>query len=96
MLKILCFQKNAYICNTEKNQLKLTIIEKENKRIGKKKYRITIIFMDEIFIERFENEYIAKDTLNNMKKLFPTRFVGAALEEKNKSWDVIWTLGNNK
>jgi hypothetical protein len=96
MLKILCFQKNAYICNTEKNQLKLAIMKKENKRIGEKKYRITIIFTDEIIIEKFENEYIAKNTLRNMKELFPTRFVGAALEEKNKSWDVIWTLGNSK
>jgi hypothetical protein len=25
MLKILCFEKNAYICNTEINQLKLQL-----------------------------------------------------------------------
>lgn len=77
-----------------KKQLKLTIMEKENKRIGKKKYRITIIFMDEIIIETFENEYIARDTMKKMKELFPNLFVGAALEEKSKSWNVIWTLRN--
>ena len=61
----------------------------------KKNYRITIIFKDEIITERFSNEYIARDTLRNMKELFPNLFVGAALEEKNKGWHVIWTLGND-
>lgn len=70
-------------------------MKKEDKTLGKKKYRITIIFKDEITIERFETERIAKDTIKNMKELFPKLFIGGALEEKSKSWNVIWTLGNN-
>lgn len=82
-------KKNAYICNTEKNN-KITIM-KEIKR----NYRITIIFKDQIMVEKFYREDIAKKTVTNMKTLFPQLFVGGALEEKNKSWNIIWTLGND-
>lgn len=61
----------------------------------KRNYRITIIFKDTITVEKFYEERIAKDTISNMKKLFPRLFIGAALEKKNKSWNVIWTLGND-
>lgn len=61
----------------------------------KKNYRITIIFKDQIMIERFYREDIAKKTVTSMKELFPNLFIGAALEEKSKSWNVIWTLGND-
>ena len=67
----------------------------EDKTLGKRKYRITIIFRDEIIVERFETEFIAKKTVNNMKILFPNIFIGGAIEEKDKSWRVIRTLGNN-
>lgn len=70
-------------------------MEKEDKLIGKKKYRITIIFKDEITVEKFYEERIAKNTIRSMKELFPKMFIGAALEEKSKSWNVIWTLGND-
>ena len=60
----------------------------------KKNYRITIIFKDEITIERFETEFIAKETIKKMKMLFPNIFISGALEEKCRSWKVIWTLGN--
>ena len=65
--------------------------------IGKKKenYRITIIFKDTIMVEKFETEFIAMETIKKMKILFPKIFIGGALEEKGKSWKVIWTLGNN-
>lgn len=70
-------------------------MEREDKTLGKRKYRITIIFKNEIMVDRFYEERIAKDTIRNMQKLFPSSFIGAALEEKSKSWNVIWTLGNN-
>lgn len=70
-------------------------MENETKTSEKRNYRITVIFKDEIITERFENEYIARDTIRSMKELFPTLFIGAALEEKKKSWNVVWTLGND-
>lgn len=79
----------------QKKTIKLTIMEKETKTSEKRNFRITIIFKDEITIEKFQNEYIARDTIKKMKELFPTIFIGAALEEKSKSWNVIWTLGND-
>lgn len=78
-----------------KKQVKLTIMEKETKTSGKRNYRITIILKNEIIVERFVNEYIARDTIRGMKNLFPKSFIGAALEEKSNKWNVIWTLGNN-
>ena len=61
----------------------------------KRNYRITIIFKDEITVEKFYEERVAKDTIRSMKELFPSMFIGAALEEKSKGWNVIWTLGND-
>ena len=68
----------------------------ENKTPKKKNYRITIIFKDEITIEKFETEFVAMETIKKMKILFPNIFIGGALEEKDKSWKVIWALGNNQ
>jgi hypothetical protein len=76
-------------------QLKLTIMIEENKTSKKRNFRITIIFKDEITVETFETEFVAIETIKKMKILFPKIFVGGALEEKSKSWKVIWTLGNN-
>ena len=70
-------------------------MEEETKTLGQKNFRLTIIFNDSIAIERFHTEYVARDTMRKMKELFPNLFVGAALEEKSKSWKVIWTLGND-
>ena len=70
-------------------------MKKESKTSRERNYRITIIFKDEITIERFETERVAINTINSMKELFPSLFIGAALEEKSKSWNVIWTLGND-
>lgn len=58
----------------------------------RRNYRITIIFKDQIMIEKFYREDIAKTTVTNMKELFPGTFVGGAIEEKHKTWRVIWTL----
>lgn len=63
----------------------------ENKRIGKKKFRITIIFENEIMVEKFETQEGAIKTVNSMRDLFSNKFVGGAVEEKQKNWKVIWT-----
>lgn len=70
-------------------------MEKGTKTSDKRGYRITIILKDEIIVEKFVNEYIAKDTIKSMKSLFPKSFIGAALEERSNKWNVIWTLGND-
>ena len=70
-------------------------MQEEDKKVRKRSYRITIIFKDEIIVEKFETEFIAIETIKKMKILFPNIFIGGALEEKRKSWTVIWTLGNN-
>lgn len=70
-------------------------MEEKVRTLAKRNYRITIIFKNEIKVERFENEYIARNTIRSMKELFPTLFVGASLEEKCRGWKVVWTLGNN-
>nr|DAL46536.1 MAG TPA_asm: hypothetical protein [Microviridae sp.] len=80
----------------QKKQLKLMIMEKENKPIGKENYRITIILKDGIIVEKFYQMAVAKDTITKMKELFPNLFIGGALEEKSKGWNVIWVLGNNE
>lgn len=67
----------------------------ENKTSRKKNYRITIIFKDEITVEKFETEFVAMETIKKMKILFPNIFVGGALEEKCKGWRVMWTLGRD-
>lgn len=67
----------------------------KNKTFGKRNYRITIIFKDGITVERFETERVAKETIEKMKILFPDIYIGGALEERRKSWRVIWTLGSN-
>lgn len=89
------FSKKMLIFAVQKKTIKLTIMEKGTKTSEKRNFRITIIFKDEITVERFQNEYIAMDTIKKMKELFPSLFIGAALEEKSKSWNIIWTLGND-
>lgn len=79
----------------QKKQLKLTIMKEKTKDSEKGKYRITILLKDGITVERFQNEYIARDTIRAMKDLFPNMFIGGALEEKSRGWKVTWTLGNN-
>ena len=80
MLKILCFQKKCLYLQYRKKTIKLTIMEKATKTSEKRNFRITIIFKDEITVERFQNEYIAMDTIKKMKELFPSLFVAGALE----------------
>lgn len=70
-------------------------MEKRTKNSEKKYYRITIICKDEIIIEKFSDVCVARDTIKKIKELYPELFIGAALEEKFRSWYVIWTLGNN-
>ena len=70
-------------------------MEKETKSSEKRNYRITIIVKDEIIVEKFSNERIAKETIIGVKAVAPALFIGGALEEKKKEWNVIWVLGNN-
>lgn len=79
----------------QKKTIKLTIMKENIRTLAKRNYRITIIFKDEIKVVKFENEYIARDTIRSMKELFPSLFIGGSLEEKCKGWRVVWTLGNN-
>ena len=60
-------------------------------REKKKNYRITIIFKDQIIVERFYREEIAKKTVADMKVLCPELFVSGAVEEKRGIWKVIRT-----
>ena len=46
-------------------------------------------------IEKFYREDKAIETVRGMKDLFPGLFIGGVVEEKCKSWNVIWTLGDN-
>lgn len=89
------FSKKMPIFAIQKKQLKLTIMTDENKTPRKENYRITIIFKNEIIVERFETEFVAKETIRRMKILFPGIFIGGALEEKSRNWRVIWALGND-
>lgn len=68
--------------------------EKENSR-KKENYRATIIFKDEIITEKFYRQSLAMETVASMSKLFPDLFIGGAVEEKRKKWEVIWTLGRS-
>ncbi len=91
MLKILCFQKKCLNCSTEK-KLKLTIMEKKSKFKEKRNYRVTIIFNDEVIIDRFYREDIALKTIESMKELTPSLFIAGAVEVKRKNWELIKTV----
>ena len=54
---------------------------------------MTIIFSDEIMIQKFETQEGAMKTVTSMRELFPDTFVGGAVEKKQKKWKVIWTAG---
>lgn len=57
---------------------------------------MTVIFNDEIMVERFETQEGAMKTVIGMRDLFPNMFVGGAVEKKRKKWKVIWTAGLKK
>ena len=77
--------------------MRIFVIQKKTNKITimnetKRNYRITIIFKDQIMVEKFYREDIAKKTVTSMKELFPRLFVGGAVEEKHKTWEVIWAI----
>lgn len=74
-------------------QLNITVME-ETKNV-KLNYRVTIIMKDEVVKTKFSHKLVAMDSITTMKKLYPDLFIGGALEEKGKKWELIWTLGNN-
>lgn len=66
----------------------------EKANIGKKEnYRVTIILKDQIIAAKFYRQGLAMEAVASMRILFPDLFVGGAIEEKKKNWEVIWTLG---
>lgn len=62
----------------------------------KRNYRMTIIFTDEIMVEKFETEEGAMKTVTSLRDLFPNAFVGGAVEKRRKKWRLIWTAGPKK
>lgn len=58
-------------------------------------YRITVIFKDEVIRENFATREVAKKVIEELKKLFPKKFMSGALEEKRKRWEVTWILGQD-
>lgn len=85
MLKILCFQKNAYICNTEK-QLKPTIIEKKLKKMEEKSQKTELFTIFEIeFVNEETGQVVTlTTTCGSYKEL------GKYLTEMNKkSWRML-------
>lgn len=90
--KFCVLKKNAYICNTEKKQLKLAIMEEMLKIKEKRNYRVTIIFKDEVIIERFYREDVALKTIESMRELTPSLFIAGAVEVKKKHWEIIKTV----
>lgn len=85
--------KNAYICNSKK-QSKFTIMEEKSIKV-RKNYRVTIIFKDEVIIERFYREDIALKTIESMRELTPSLFIAGAVEVKGKNWEIIRTVSAN-
>ena len=59
----------------------------------KEKYRATIILKEEIIAIKFDRQGLALETVASMRKLYPSIFVGGAIEEKRRKWEVIRTLG---
>lgn len=56
-------------------------------------FRVTIILKNEIIGAKFNRQGSALETVASIRKLFPEIFVGGAIEERRKKWEVIWTLG---
>lgn len=56
-------------------------------------YRITIIMKEGVIVKRFYRQGIALETVATMRKLYPDRYIGGAIEERRRKWKVIWTLG---
>jgi hypothetical protein len=88
----ICILKKMRIFVIPKKTIKLTIMKKSSTNREKKNYRITIIFRDQVIVERYYREDIAIKTVSSMRELFPKMFVGGAIEEKKEKWEVIWTL----
>lgn len=59
-------------------------------------YRITVIFNDEVIRIKFATKEVAKSSIEELKKMFPDKYIGGALEEHKESWEVIWVLGTDK
>ena len=65
--------------------------EKANTK-KKEKYRATIILKNEIIAIKYDRQGLAMEAVATIRKLYPGIFVGGAIEERRKKWEVIWTL----
>lgn len=57
-------------------------------------YRITVIFRNEVIRENYTTREVAKKVIEELKKLFPKKFMSGALEERGLRWKVTWVLAN--
>lgn len=58
----------------------------------KRNYRVTIIFKNEIIIERFYREDVALKTIESMRELTPSLFIAGAVEVRRKNWEIVKTV----
>ena len=71
-------------------------MEKQSTTRKKLNYRITVVLKDEVITDKFYRKDVAIDTVIGLRNLFPELFIGGALEERRKKWEVIWTLEKNE
>lgn len=82
----MCFQKNDYICNTEK-QLKLTIM--------KQNYRIRIFTKNGVIERKFYKREIAISAIEEFKKRFDDFMIGILSKKVNGEWNPVYKIDNN-
>lgn len=86
MLKILCFEKNAYICNTEK-PIKITIM--------KRNYRIRIFTTEGVIERKFYKGNIAISTIKEFKEKYNNFMIGILSKKVNGEWIPVYSINNN-
>lgn len=79
-------KKNAYICNTEKKQLKLTIMEQN--------YRITIFTTSHVIERDFYKREIAISTIKEFKERFNDFMMGILSRKVNGEWYPVYSINN--
>lgn len=81
----MCFQKNDYICNTEK-QLEITIMEQT--------YRITIFSTSHVIERDFYKREIAISTIKEFKERFNDFMIGILSKKVNGEWKPVYSISN--
>ena len=83
MLKILCFEKNAYICNTDK-PIKITVM--------KQSYKIIIFTTEGVLERKFYRKDIAISTIKKYKEYFDDFKIGFLLEKVEGDWNTLCSI----